>query len=163
MLSLMPPASLLVALHRAGVAVRPHGRRLRVSGGAGALSPELQAQIKEQRPALVALLVGPVAPLPKEIHPILDRWPDSAHELALDLEEALTAAGAEQPAERTFWAVAELVAAWRARLAMMPAGMDDAATLAWEAVLAGKPLPEQLRLAREALRRGAGLPACGEV
>ncbi len=171
------PVALLLALAAAGVAVRPHGRRLRVSGGAGALSPSLQASVKASRPALLALLTGP---LPRQEGPmrlVVDRWPDEAHELALDLEGALTAAGAEQPAERTFWAVAELVAAWRSRLGMMPPGMDDAATLAWEAVLAGKPLPEpadrsnpwswrapeQLRLAREALRRGAGLPACGEV
>ena len=173
----LTPVALLLALARSGVAVRPHGRRLSVSGGAGTLSPELQAQIKEQRPALLALLT---APLPRQEGPmrlVVDRWPDSAHELALDLEVALTEAGAEQPAERTFWAVAELVAAWRARLAMMPAGMDDAAPLAWEATMQGTPLPapadrpnpwawrapEQLRLAREALRRGAGLPACGEM
>ncbi|MDY0063207.1 MAG: hypothetical protein RBU45_25595 [Myxococcota bacterium] len=105
MRAMMPPAALLLRLHRAGVAVRVNGRGLRVSGGAGALNGQLQAQIKEQRPALVALLVGPVAQLPVEIEPILEAWPDSAHEACIDLEDALAVAGADHAPERAFWAV----------------------------------------------------------
>ena len=172
----MTAVQLLLRLARAGVTLRARGGSLAPAGPKRALAP-MRAEVKAHKVQLLALLA---APLPRQEGPmrlVVDRWPDSAHELALDLEEALTAAGAEQPAERTFWAVAELVAAWRSRLGMMPEGMADAAPLAWEAVLAGEPLPapadrpnpwawrapEQLRLAREALRRGAGLPACGEV
>ena len=159
------------------MAVRVAGRGLRVSASARALSPSLQAQIKASRPALLALLQGPLPVQPGPLRLAVDQWPDSAHETALDLEAALVASGAEQPALRAFRAVNELVAAWRSRLELMPEGLDDAGPLAWEAVLAGRPLPapadrsnswawrapEQLRLARMALRRGAGLPACGEV
>jgi len=49
-----------------------------------------------------------------------------------------------------------LALALQASPCALPAPADRPNPWSWRA-------PEQLRLAREALRRGAGLPACGEM
>jgi len=173
-----PAAAVLVRAHRARVALRVTEGRLTVAAPKLVLTAGLRSEVQARKKELVDLLAGPCAPVPADWHTRLANWPSAASETLYALEDALAAAGADRHLERAFHAIDGLIPAWQERLADMPPDIGPAAAaLAWISIWDGAPVPEQpdrcnpwawtgpegLRAARMALRRGAGLPACGEV
>lgn len=95
----MSAPALLLRLARAGIALRVVDGRLAHRAPAGC-SAVLLRELRDGERELLRLLAGPCPPSPSSWRAAMASWTDADHAMAIELEAALVAAGAENAAVR---------------------------------------------------------------